>query len=67
MKGLLKTLKNISHYGDILAIPFFALLVAYFYTIEYKTPIEYVLFWFSIAGLVLDIVFTYRFCFYSKN
>jgi len=52
---------NISHYGDILAIPFFALLVNYFYNINNKSIIEYVLFLFSIAGLVLDILFTYIF------
>jgi len=52
---------NISHYGDILAIPFFALLVNYFYNIKNKSIIEYVLFLFSIAGLVLDIIFTYMF------
>jgi hypothetical protein len=52
---------NISHYGDILAIPFFALLVNYFYNINNKSIIEYVLFLFSITGLVLDILFTYIF------
>jgi len=52
---------NISHYGDILAIPFFALLVNYFYNIKNKSIIEYVLFLFSIAGLVSDIIFTYMF------
>ena len=30
--------KNFSHYGDILAIPFFALLVIYFYNIEENLP-----------------------------
>jgi hypothetical protein len=34
-------LKYLSHYGDILAIPFFALLIIYFYHIEHKTPVEY--------------------------
>ena len=52
---------NISHYGDILAIPFFALLVNYFYNIKNKSIIEYILYLFSIAGLVLDILFTYMF------
>ena len=50
---------NISHYGDILAIPFFGLLVNYFYNIKNKSIIEYILFYFSIAGFVLDIIFTY--------
>jgi hypothetical protein len=54
-------LENISHYGDILAIPFFALLVIYFHKITRKSLLEYILFLFSIAGLVLDIVYTYIF------
>ena len=54
-------IKNCSHYGDILAIPFFALLAIYFYTIEHKSMIEYVLLYFSITGCVLDILYTYIF------
>ena len=50
-------IKKFSHYGDILAIPFFALLVIYFYNIENKTTIEYVLLLFSMSGFVLDIFF----------
>jgi hypothetical protein len=49
--------QNLSHYGDILAIPFFGLLVLYFYGIENKTPLEYVLFAFSAMGFVLDIFY----------
>jgi hypothetical protein len=51
-------LKNISHYGDILAIPFFALLIFYFYRIEKKSVLEMVLYLFSIAGFILDILYT---------
>jgi len=51
-------LKNISHYGDILAIPFFALLIFYFYRIEKKSVLEMVLYLFSIAGFILDIFYT---------
>lgn len=54
---------KLSHYGDIPAIPFFALLIYYFYLIENKTPFEYLLFLFSIAGFVLDILYTYIFLF----
>lgn len=54
-------IKNFSHYGDILAIPFFALLVIYFYKIEDKSTIEYVLLLFSISGFILDILYTYIF------
>ena len=51
-------IKNFSHYGDILAIPFFALLIIYFYNIEDKTTIEYVLLLFSISVFTLDILYT---------
>jgi hypothetical protein len=53
-------LENLSHYGDILAIPFFGLLVIYFYN-KRKTAFEYVLFLFSIAGFFADIFYTYLF------
>lgn len=52
------TTNNLSHYGDILAIPFFALLAFYFYNKEQKTSIEYILFIFSLLGFILDIVYT---------
>ena len=54
-------MKNLSHYGDILAIPFFALLSIYFYNIENRSVLENILFLFSIAGFVLDILYTYIF------
>ena len=50
-------INNISHIGDILAIPFFALLCLYFYRIENKTPLEYILLLFSVGGFLLDILF----------
>ena len=56
---------HLSHYGDILAIPFFGLLVYYFYGIENKSPMEYVLFAFSVMGFILDIFYTYLF--YKKT
>lgn len=59
-------IKNISHYGDILAIPFFALSIIYFYNIEDKSILEYILFLFFICGFVLDILYTYIFLFYSN-
>jgi hypothetical protein len=61
-----KFIINSSHYGDILAIPFFALLVIYFYTIEHKTMIEYVLLYFSIIGFTLDSLYTYIFLSHFK-
>jgi len=54
-------IKNLSHYGDILAIPFFALLIIHFYKITNKSIIEHVLLFFSISGFVLDIFFSYFF------
>lgn len=54
-------IKNLSNYGDIIAIPFFALLVIYFYNINHKSIIEYILLYFSISGFILDIFYTYIF------
>ena len=51
-------IKNSVHYGDILSIPLFALLSFYFYNIEHKSIIEYLLLFFSIIGFILDILFT---------
>jgi len=53
------TRKNIAHLGDILAIPFFMLTFLYFYKINNKTMIEYLLMLFSFLGGILDILFTY--------
>ena len=61
MKFNNKIIKCLCNYGDILAIPLFALLVYYFYNIENKSTIEYVLFYFSIIGVIVDTVFTYIF------
>jgi hypothetical protein len=60
-------IKNSSHYGDILAIPFFALLTIYFYNIEEKSIIEYVFLYFSISGFILDIFYTYIFLSHVKS
>jgi hypothetical protein len=60
-------IKNASHYGDILAIPFFGLLVNYFNNIKNKTKLEYLLYYFSIAGFILDILYTYMFLFNQKS
>ena len=60
-------IKNFSHYGDILAIPFFALLVIYFYNIDDKSIIEYALLCFSISGFILDILYTYIFLSYFNS
>ncbi len=44
--------------GDLFAIPFFALLVLYFYKKQHKTFIEQLLFLFAIFGLLFDIIFS---------
>jgi hypothetical protein len=54
-------INNISHIGDIIAIPFFSLLSYYLYNIEHKTTMEYVLFLFSLSGLLLDTIFSFYF------
>lgn len=54
-------LRNISNYGDILAIPFFLGLSIYFHKIKNKTFFEYILYIFSISGFLLDSYFTYIF------
>jgi hypothetical protein len=61
-----KIMNRLSHYGDILAIPFFALLINYFYNIEKKTQTEYLLFIFAILGFILDILYTIIFIKSSK-
>lgn len=54
-------LNNLSHYGDIIALPFFLLLFIYFYKITNKTVTEYILFYFSLGGLIADTFYTYIF------
>jgi hypothetical protein len=53
--------KSISHLGDIAAIPFFFLLISYFYYIENKTPFEWILYLFCIVAFLADLFFTYIF------
>jgi hypothetical protein len=66
-KIMKKIMNNISHIADILAIPFFALAVIYFYNIENKSNLEYLLLFWSICGLVLDILFTWKFLYIKKH
>jgi hypothetical protein len=56
-------LHKLSHYGDMIAIPFFIGLSIYFIMIEEKTVTEYILLLFSIGGALLDILFTYIYLF----
>ena len=50
--------KNWAHYGDILAIPFFILSLYYFYLINHKTWLEWLITIFLLICLVGDILFT---------
>ena len=59
----MRLLKVINHVGDIMAIPFFALLAWYFYNIESRTTIENILLVFSVGSMFLDMFFTYLFLF----
>ena len=51
---------NLVYYADILAIPFFLLLIIYFYN-KKRTFIENILLLFAVSGLVLDTFFSYNF------
>jgi hypothetical protein len=55
------SIQNLSHIGDILAIPFFLLLTIYLYQLKNKTLLEYILLLFAVSGFVLDTLFTYDF------
>lgn len=60
---------NINYFitiADILAIPFFILLSYYFYFKKNKTFIEYILFLFSLSGLIIDTYFTIHKLFFSR-
>ena len=57
----MKSLRFTSHVFDIFTIPFFVLLFFYFYEIKNKTPIEWILYVFSIIGSVGYIIFTILF------
>ncbi len=51
----------INHIGDIYAVPFFILGSFYFYNLQNKNSIEYLLLFFNIAGVLIDGTFTYLF------
>ena len=54
-----KFVNKLTHIGDMIAVPFFILMTIYFYRIENKTHLEYLLFLFSIACFLIDITFSY--------
>jgi len=54
-------MKDISRWGDLMAIPFFFVMSLYFADMENKTPFEWILFAFSVTGLFADIYFSFLF------
>ena len=52
-------MKYLSHLGDIVAIPGFALLIWYFSQISDKTDFEWLLLVFVTGAFLADILFTY--------
>ena len=61
----MKLSNNLAHYGDLLAIPFFIITLYYFYLIERKTLLEWIIIAFLVICLLGDILFSYIFL--SKN
>lgn len=59
--------QNIGHWGDVLAIPFFLLTSLYFYNIQNKSLLEYVLLVFSVTGFIMDTFCTYIYFRYPKK
>ena len=51
-----KIIKSLPPIADIFAIPLWLIMILYFYRIENKTLIEYVLFLFGSIGLVLHLL-----------
>lgn len=47
----------------MIAVPFFILMTIYFYNLENKTPLEYLLFLFSLACFLIDVTFSYFYVF----
>jgi len=57
----MKLSNNLAHYGDLLAIPFFIITLYYFYLIERKTLLEWLIIVFLVICLLGDILFSYIF------
>lgn len=58
-------MKNISRIADIFAIPFFALIIYYFYNKKNRTNIEVLLLFFGISGFLCDIFFTFLWIYFK--
>ena len=57
----MKQIIRLSHYADIIAIPFWIIAVYYFCSIERRNTIEDLLLFFTVCGLILDTIFTISF------
>ena len=57
----MKQIIRLSHYADIIAIPFWIIAVYYFWSIERRNTIEDLLLFFTVCGLILDTIFTISF------
>lgn len=57
----MKQMIRLSHYADIIAIPFWIIAVYYFWSIERRNTIEDLLLFFTVCGLILDTIFTISF------
>ena len=53
--------KNIVSYGDVFAIPFFALAIHYFYKIKNKNMTELILYIAAICAFIFDFYHSYKF------
>lgn len=60
-------MENIIHYADILAIPFFILLIVYISDTQKKPIIKNIIQCFAIIGLCCDVLFSIYFLFYKKS
>ena len=60
-------IRNESHFADIIAIPFFALMVYYLLKKRNRKTIEDMLLLFAISGLILDIEYSSKFIMDNKN
>ena len=55
------SIDDLTHYGDLIAIPMFFVLIIYFYNKKNKNKLEYILFVFAIGGFISDILFSLDF------
>ncbi len=52
---------NIFRYADIVALPFFLIMIIYFIKIKDKSTIEHILTFFAFIGFIVDYKSSYDF------